>query len=369
MSDALEHIMSFLGVADRYRFSAVCHYWRVVAKRRRHPPPAEMPWLVLGEDSTTKKRNFFNLSEQRHYSIDIPELYGHYICGSSYGWLFTVDKRINARLLNPFTREFYALPPLPPFDETYKNGTHICTAEPVFNSRGRRTAFTFDEMQERIVTKAVLSHDPREGSDFILFIIVGMPRKLAIWRPGDTVWTFISGPCGLSDVISFDGTFYALHCNLILFAIDVGYDPKVTTMSCHPYLFRKPPIGLCLLDLRGKLLVVQMLKYNAVAEDPIELCVLHYNMKEPGLCELHAIDDLALFVGSNSALVFDPSKNSGCVENGIYFADMAGFCRRKVHGHDLGVYDVVDKMMRQFCPGDELFHPTDAVLTWLSPNP
>ncbi|KAJ3674854.1 hypothetical protein LUZ60_005470 [Juncus effusus] len=221
-------------------------------------------------------------------------------------------------------------------------------------------------MQERIVTKAVLSHDPREGSDFIVLIVVGILRELAIWRPGDAVWTVISGSGPLADVICFEGIFYALDCNNTLFLVDVDPDPKVKTVSCNFPSFRKPPIGHCLLDLERKLLVVQMLKYNAVPEDPIEF---RYNMKEPGLCELHAIDDLTLFVGSNSALVFDPSKHSGCVENGIYFADMAGFCRRKVHRHDLGVYDVVDKMMRQFCPGDELFHPTDAVLTWLSPNP
>ncbi|KAJ3679313.1 hypothetical protein LUZ60_017324 [Juncus effusus] len=160
--DALEHITGLLTMPDQHRFSAVCQSWRLVVKHKRRPAQ-ELPWLVLGEDQITKRRNFFSLSEQRHYSIDIPELYGQYICGSSYGWLFTVDIRINGRLLNPFTRECYELPPFPPFRETR---VLPIAEEEVYNSNGVRIVNSFRVMQKKLVVKAILSHDPKERSDF-----------------------------------------------------------------------------------------------------------------------------------------------------------------------------------------------------------
>ncbi|KAJ3686436.1 hypothetical protein LUZ61_015600 [Rhynchospora tenuis] len=114
-NDVLEYIARLLSFTDHCRFSAVCRNWRSVSKRRCYPPAPQLPWLVLDEEHDTRQRKFYSLSEDKHYSIDIPELYGRYICGSSHGWFFVVDIKITGILINPFTRECYELPVYHPY--------------------------------------------------------------------------------------------------------------------------------------------------------------------------------------------------------------------------------------------------------------
>ncbi|KAJ3671417.1 hypothetical protein LUZ60_007496 [Juncus effusus] len=370
-NDMLHHVESFLPLPDQHRFSAVCHDWRLVAKQKKHHRPApQLPWLVLGEDPTTKKRNFFNLSEQRHYSIDIPELYGQYVCGSSFGWLVTVDSRINGRLLNPFSREYYELPPFPPYST---RSNIILTEGPVFAPCGMKIGYTFKDMQTRIVVRAVLSHDPRERSDFTLMILFGECYKLAFWRPGDTSWTMVRYPpqtlVALMDIICFEGKFYAVSCDE-LFAVDVVYDePKIIRIK--PRILsnlKRVAIAAYLVDYKGKLLLV--LRFKDFWSREKKFRILSLDLKKETCNELDDIDDLALFVGNNSALVVNPSKISGCVGKTIYFTDLGESYYWLEKGHDFGVYNVVTKTTGRFSPaGDEAFDPPNAALTWLAPNP
>ncbi|KAF3320414.1 F-box protein [Carex littledalei] len=83
-SNILEYLSSFLSLSDYSRFGAVCQNWFSVAKQKRHPP-RQLPWLVMGEDDATHKRKFYSIDEKKHYLIDIPELRGQRLCGSSYG--------------------------------------------------------------------------------------------------------------------------------------------------------------------------------------------------------------------------------------------------------------------------------------------
>jgi F-box-like len=101
--DVLGHITSFLDLPDYHRFSAVCADWRSAAIQTHYSSTPQVPWLVLGEDNGAKKRNFYMLSEGRHFSNDIPELHGRYICGSSYGWLFAIDIKLDGILINPLS--------------------------------------------------------------------------------------------------------------------------------------------------------------------------------------------------------------------------------------------------------------------------
>ncbi|KAJ4781998.1 F-box family protein [Rhynchospora pubera] len=184
--DVLEHIASFLPLPDNYRFGAVCKNWRSISKQRRHLPAPQLPWLVLEDDS---------LSEDKHYSLDIPALHGRYICGSSHGWLFAVDLKITGILINLFTRECYELPPFPWYSNKYRNGVPI--------------GLTFEFMQPRIVWKAILSHDPKERFDFTAIILFGGMHEPAFWRLGDSSWTVIYGldwlVCSWDDILYFKG--------------------------------------------------------------------------------------------------------------------------------------------------------------------
>ena len=116
-NDVLGYLIGFLPLPDYYRFATFFRNWCTMTRDKNYHPAQQLPWLVLGDDIATKKRIFYNLSENKYYHIDMPELHRKFVCGSSFGWLFVVDTDLNIRMLNPFTRKSYDLPPLDFKDE------------------------------------------------------------------------------------------------------------------------------------------------------------------------------------------------------------------------------------------------------------
>ncbi|XP_078169079.1 F-box/kelch-repeat protein At1g57790-like [Carex rostrata] len=365
--DVLEHITSFLSLPDHHRFSAVCKNWRFVAKQKRHSPATQLPWLVLGEDPETRKRKFYSLSEEKHYSIDIPELCGRYIGGSSHGWLFAIDIKITGILINPFTREFHELPQFPPFSHNV-DVTTLIEEVPSDYTDGPRN-YTFKEMQRFIVFKGILSHDPKVRSDFTAMILFGQMNTPAIWRPGDTTWTVIKGPGkAMKDVTYLNGNFYVMSAMNILYVVDLGLDPKMIAIEArirpcicaHRYV----------VSFKGFLLLI--VRFQNVIERG------HYNTKDFMLLEidlerkeLHRWDDIdgcAIFLGVNSPIAIDASQFAGCKGNAFYFTDLAAPYSAKFGCCDLGVFDYVTKTITTYYP-PEIFHPLVAPPVWLTPNP
>ncbi|KAJ4769906.1 F-box family protein [Rhynchospora pubera] len=225
-NDVLEHITSFLALLDHYRFGAVCKNWRSVLKLRRYPPAPQLPWLVLEEEKETGKRKFYSLSAARHYYLEIPELHGRYVCGSSHGWIFAVNIKITGILINPFTRECYVLLPFPAYSK-YVDVSSLVEKVPSDYTGGPR-AYTFEEMQIGIVLKAILPHDPKETSGFTAMIIFGQMNTPAFWRPGDVCWTVIDSPESfVEDIIYFKGNFYILSPENMLYVVDFEPEPKL----------------------------------------------------------------------------------------------------------------------------------------------
>ncbi|KAJ3677095.1 hypothetical protein LUZ60_002819 [Juncus effusus] len=188
------------------------------------------------------------------YSIDIPELYGHFIVSSSYGWLFTIDERVNGYLLNPFTRECFELPPFPSF---FDDMTMTFNAdEAVIESNEKLFTMPFKELQTTIVSNSLLSHDPKENPDFTVIIMFGDVARPAIWRPRDTGWAIIDCPCPLSDVVWFEGKLYIYSFD-VMFVVDVvGSSPKATEISTLMSGIMIP-FWLYLVDFKGKLLLIE----------------------------------------------------------------------------------------------------------------
>ncbi|KAJ3686595.1 hypothetical protein LUZ61_015759 [Rhynchospora tenuis] len=257
--DALEHITSFLSFSDHYRFGAVCKNWKSVSKRRRHPPAPQLPWLVLEEESEIRKRKFYSLSEGKHYSIKIPELYGHYICGSSHGWFFAVDIKISGIIINPFTRKYYELPAFPAYHENV-DVTTLIEKVPSDCMEGPRD-FTFEEMQTAIVFNAIFSHDPNERSDFTTMILFGQKHSPAFWKPDNSSWIVVDSPkCAMEDVLYFQGNFYIISAMNVLYVVDFELEPKL--IEVRPQIC--PQIGVegCalqryLIDFDGNMLLIE----------------------------------------------------------------------------------------------------------------
>ncbi|KAJ3708338.1 hypothetical protein LUZ61_012043 [Rhynchospora tenuis] len=321
--DVLEHITSFLPLPDHYRFGAVCKNWRSVSKQRRHPPAPQLPWLVLEDDKETRNRKFYSLSEAKHYSLDIPELHGRYICGSSHGWLFAVDLKITGILINPFTRECYELPPFPGYNE-YTNVTTLIEELPSDYEEG--DGYTFEDMQPRIVFKAILSHDPKERSDFTAMILFGEMHDSAFWRPGDSSWTVIVGPTfSMDDILYFEGNFYVVSAMNLLYMVDFESEPKLIEVGLEI-----PP------------------------ENSVEGC---------------GLQSYALFLGRNACLLVDSCRLPECKKNGIYFTHTTQSTSPDEFGfYDLGVFDMTNKMMGTFYSVEVVFPRVDSPV-WITPNP
>ncbi|KAJ1699225.1 hypothetical protein LUZ63_007737 [Rhynchospora breviuscula] len=362
-NDVLEYITSFLTFPDHCRFGAVCKNWRSVSKSRRYPPAPQLPWLVLEEEKETRKRKFYSLSDAKHYSIEIPELHGRYICGSSHGWLFAVDIKITGILINPFTREFFELPPFPPFCEDVDVNTLIEKVPSDY--MGGPRDYTFEEMQTTIVAKAILSHDPKERSDFTAMIMFGEMNTPAFWRPGDLCWTVVDGQQGSSyDIIYFKGNFYVLSPVNVLYVVDFEPEPKLRVVGPQIEVYGNG-LEQYLIDFDGNLLLIE--RFCGLDEGNLitnGFNVIEPNLEENILYEWYDIDGYALFVGRNSSIFVNASHFPTCKKNGIYFTHIT---KSKYACHDFGVYDMTDKKISKLY-SFEVFPPPVVLPVWLTPS-
>ncbi|KAJ4738980.1 F-box protein SKIP23 [Rhynchospora pubera] len=343
-NDALGHIIGFLSLPDLQLFSAVCRNWRWVAKQNNCSPAEQLPWLMMREDASTKKRKFYSLTEKRHYYIDIPELHNQCWIGSSFGWLFIVDRKFIPRLFNPFTRECYELPLLPKFEE---------------------------EMLQKRLVKVVLFHDPSKKSDFtVLFLYRINLTKMAVWLPGENRWRCIPCMDHVADAIFFRGNFY-LACSSDLFIIsDVGSNPTMKLVM--PLLLS----GIeYLVDFMGELLLVERHliinlgesrhHFHVVTE---RFAVHKLNLEEKKSFEYKDFGDYAIFLGTSCPLVVNSQLYPGCKRNSIYFTDLRIKLYPELYGcDDIGVYDFARDAVEPFYP-PEIFHPLAEPPIWLTPN-
>ncbi|KAJ3698000.1 hypothetical protein LUZ61_001705 [Rhynchospora tenuis] len=348
-NDVLEHLTSFFSLTDYHRFGAVCKNWHLVA-REKHHPSQQLPWLVLGEDDSTRKRKFFSLEENRTYLIDIPELQGQHLCGSSYGWLFTMDAKLNFRLLNPFTRKCYDMPPLP-------HDPHCDIT-------------TYDEsMQRLLVAKAILDRDPSHSPEFKVLMMFGENNSLAFWKLGDPTWTLIPDAYYFfDDIIFFKEEFYAVgayNSNNDIYLINTGLDPNVKRVGPHVKIHGS---FAYLVDYMGELLLVQ--RCREVSKDMIfitkRIIISKIDLEGKIYSEYKPIEGCSVFMGANSCMTVDPSKYPGCKKNALYITDMPQQVS-ETHGcEDLWIYDMVEGSFSRYYSARQ-YIPDSPI--WLSPNP
>ncbi|KAJ3701020.1 hypothetical protein LUZ61_004725 [Rhynchospora tenuis] len=350
-TDVLEHLTSFLSLSDFHRFDAVCRNWHSVARQNRYPP-RQLPWLVLGEDDATHKRKFFSLEENRTYLIDIPELQGQHLCGSSYGWLFTMDVKLNFRLLNPFTRKCYDLPPLPPY-----NNQHDIS--------------TYDESMQQIwVAKVILDRDPSHSSDFTVLMIFGENNRLAFWKLGDPTWTLIPDAYYFfDDIIFFKEEFYAVACynnNNDIYLVNTGPDPNAKRVGPHVKIHGT---FAYLVDYMGELLLVQ--RYREVFKDMIfitkRIIISKIDLEGKKDSEYKPIEGYSVFMGTNSCITVDPGKHpAGCKKNALYLTDMPQQVFETHGSKDFWIYDMVEGSFSRYYSARQ-YIPDSPI--WLNPNP
>ncbi|KAJ3701060.1 hypothetical protein LUZ61_004765 [Rhynchospora tenuis] len=222
-------------------------------------------------------------------------------------------------------------------------------------------------MQARIVSKAILSHDPKERSDFMAMIMFGEMNTPVFWRPGDVCWTVVDGQDSLSyDNTYFKGNFYVLSPVNELYVVD--FDPKPKLRVVGPEIRVKGCVSEeYLIDFNGNLLLME--RFCGFEETNLftnGFNVIEPNLEENILYEWYDIDGYALFVGKNSSIYVNVSHFPTCKRNGIYFTHITDESRYACH--DFGIYDMTDKKISKFY-SLEVFPAPVVLPVWLTPNP
>ncbi|KAJ4769456.1 F-box family protein [Rhynchospora pubera] len=387
--DMLEHLTSFLPIQDYHRFSAVCRNWCIVAKQKRYCPAPQIPWLALGETKDIKKRKFYNIMEKRHYYLDVPQLHGKVLCGSSYGWLFTLDRKLNFHLVNPLSRELYDLPPPPPFYEGHldlfeHDLLRYLEAESDDEEAHGDLREIFEELQRCLVVKAILDYDPSTRSDFTAVILYGEDNTPAFWRPGHDAWTAITGlPRCLEDITFFEGKFYTVRSPIAdnyspIYTFEVGTDPKATKVKLQVpwkgdpnYIIEDRTRNFStnyLVLLFGKLHLVERFVETSEHRLTTEFVVHLLDLEGNNYSTCRHINGHAIFLGgSSSPVIIDPSQFPNCMKDAIYFTDLA-YGHSELYGaEDHGIFDMIGNSIVPYYPRD-VFHHTLAAPIWFTPN-
>ncbi|KAL5801198.1 hypothetical protein ACOSQ3_032830 [Xanthoceras sorbifolium] len=175
---------------------------------------------------------------------------------------------------------------------------------------------------------------------------------------GDKVWTTIeTWYSRYSDIIYYEGKFYALDCRGCIMTCDVGGDnPTVAQEVANmPYeLFKKYFERLYLVESGGEFLVVsreigepstiQEGRHNSTYAT-LKFHVFKVDLMTNTWTKIKELGNRALFLGNNTSVSIEASYNSFCKSNCIYFTDDNGETYRHYGdggGKDIGIYNLED---------------------------
>ncbi|KAE9595188.1 putative F-box domain-containing protein [Lupinus albus] len=178
---------------DYVRFGAVCKGWHSFVHKsykQKHllHVHQNIP-LLLFPTQDQELRGLYNITQGMVYNQFQFNLPNKRCCGSSYGWLFFVDKvnksTLDLILINPFLGHNKTIK-LPPIKFCYDD--------------------TVDRMDQYGVLKVIFSKDPNVFlRDYEVVALYGMFARLAHYKFGDKFWSYakVIKMKSLSDVIFY----------------------------------------------------------------------------------------------------------------------------------------------------------------------
>ncbi|KAB2603455.1 F-box protein [Pyrus ussuriensis x Pyrus communis] len=194
---------------DHVRFAAVCKEWRSLSKlynlatnRWRQL----LPMLLIPDENRPQadQRLVYSVSEGRiynHAQLQVP--FKMRACGSSHGWLATVehiDEGLVVALRNPF-RQASPVIRLPPIDVFIPK----CVAS--YHEHFVRKVIFY---HEHFVRKVILYGDPSLNPDnYVVVAIYASNSRLAVFKAGQKSWHLIVKSFETADVIFYRGQVYA----------------------------------------------------------------------------------------------------------------------------------------------------------------
>ncbi|RWR75284.1 F-box protein SKIP23-like protein [Cinnamomum micranthum f. kanehirae] len=170
--DVMELVFSRLNdPVTRIRFSAVCRFWRWVA---RHCSTPQFPWLKLQHDCESDYI-FFNLSDGMTHTFHVPGPKGLVCSGSFEGWLV---------MQTPFRfrkKEIFLVDPLS------KVKIHLPVT--TINDSDNRQTVLLPPMFVFYLSSAPISIDGAINNNCLVAAIDVMSNDLYLCRLGDQSWT------------------------------------------------------------------------------------------------------------------------------------------------------------------------------------
>lgn len=138
---------------------------------------------LIPSKESNQERCLYNVVQDKVLEFKFQVDYGERFCGSSHGWLISLDETPTITLLNPFSNKTIKLPPI-----EFEHYPIESDEEP---AEIEEPTYSYDTL----IKKAILLRDPDLFSDYELAVIhygfIGM-SKLAPYKSSEGAWTYFS---------------------------------------------------------------------------------------------------------------------------------------------------------------------------------
>ncbi|XP_058775229.1 F-box protein SKIP23-like [Vicia villosa] len=352
-------------------FRSVCKNWHSIATlNHRYNIQFRsnmLPMLMIPSEKSTEKRNLYSVVANRVYPLELTMLNKKRCCGSSYGWLATVDVDHIITWVNPFKD---VAPIILPWIDIYM----------------KYRDYEFN------IHKVTLSADPiTSPDDYVVAAIYTNRGALAFIKAGQEVWTYIqeNHHFGFIDITFYKGLVYAVTRWKKIVSFELCYssdphdifgrerrNPNVVLQTNFDEVYS--PLTYLVKSLEGELWMVR--RFITREEDNINKGTKHFHvfkleLDEKGekiiqLLKLKSLGDNVLFVGDGDSTSISASYFSSYLQkDSIYYSDNYFDDEPNPYPQgpfDLGIYNVKQRSFGLHCPYKSYFKNM-APPIWIAP--
>ncbi|XP_059627446.1 putative F-box protein At3g25750 [Cornus florida] len=343
---------NLVSLSDYIRFGAVCKEWQSLAIQNKvqfFKKNQQVPLLMVPtEDNSEERRSLYSITHNKLYDFQLRVPYKKRFCGSSHGWLFTVEESFALTLINPFCGATIEL--LPVIDSS-KFKPH--------NSDNDSDDDTTQVEVEFVVKKvALLADRALSVNDYIVSAIYdNINERLAFIQPGDKFWTYTDRDkfnSAYEDVIYYKGQILAIDLWGRIKMINLNRSARESKVPQQKVItllqtYRVNQMQMYLVEsFSGNLLVVERyLKYieDQLATSVFKVFKILLQQTEEGLAKRVEMKNLcgdSLFLGNNHSICVSSSNWPRCQPNSIYYTDdYIDFVHHSPYGRrDIGIFNI-----------------------------